>query len=758
MLFMPVIAAAMVKPGASSSIRSAAAEVPIHSRSAAQSALKGTGERLPIDVQQFFSPRLGHDFSKVRMHYDPNAARLAESLDARAFTVGEDIAFASGEYRPGAFAGRQLIAHELAHVVQQNRYGNSALRCGHVWAGGSEAVPAPVRRSLAGPGNHISPYLLDQIRPVPGLDWSSVLVHTDRHAQASAHVIGAKAYTVANHIVFGQYQPSRPAGRQLIAHELGHLGAGAGSDQIHLAADPHLRDYLLRLRQVAGDPTLPKKSEGIVARIFESLNGLDLSDKDNFTFIAERVAEVFPEHVALGFLFEAQSRFPMVRTAPPSTAQQQYERTLRQIEAIPRHGPYGTRAPGVLFPLLPAALPKIDVPVALRNAAAGAYTFIAGVWGGLKESVTGDDLIKLADRLNKAVALTVIFPPIFAAGAVVGVKNDIVSLFEAIKGLFTGGLGDLLASVDEVVGILVSEDAGPFGLRAGLEFGRAFGHDLVEASQMGIVEFTYTLGRLVGPTIIYTILTLVGFPEFIGAAIGTRLAEVLGPLLENEPRLARLLEKLVARMTRPPRRRPMLGPAGERAATEKTVVSEAEKAAGAAAQKPAAGRPLGPPPGPLPRIRSVTWQDLAEWEQLELLQPEEVAGGATRVGKDVQAGGHVLSGHVYASDRVLEARALASDAPITKFADADTAVNAINQTLEANAKEVQSFTSNLRPGVPASRAFEWTVPASEPAAGYGFQRLPNGTVQRISGLRKVIVVLQSHGTLGWVIRTAFPAL
>lgn len=281
------------------------------------------------------------------------------------------------------------------------------------------------------------------------------------------------------------------------------------------------------------------------------------------------------------------------------------------MEAIPRHGAYGTRAPGVLLPLVPAVIPQIELPVALRNASAGAYTFIAGVWGGLKESMTEDDLAKLSDRLNKAMALTVVFPPIFAAGAVVGVKNDIVGFFEAIKALFTGGLGDLLASLDDVVAVLVSEDAGPFGLRAGLEFGRAFGQELVEASQMGLVEFTYKLGRLVGPMVIYTILSLLGFPEFIGAVIGARLAEVLGPLLENEPRLARMLQKIVARLTRPPRRPPMLGPAAaERSAAEKAVVSEADKAAGAAVPKAGAEPPAAPatvepkPPTPAGEVKN----------------------------------------------------------------------------------------------------------------------------------------------------------
>ena len=64
-------------------------------------------------------PRFGHDFSQVRVHTDARAATVARSLDALAFTVGNDIAFAPGQYRPGSDEGRALLAHELTHTLQQ---------------------------------------------------------------------------------------------------------------------------------------------------------------------------------------------------------------------------------------------------------------------------------------------------------------------------------------------------------------------------------------------------------------------------------------------------------------------------------------------------------------------------------------------------------------------------------------------------------------------------------------------------------------
>lgn len=65
----------------------------------------------------------GADFSGVRIHTDARADGLSQSLSARAFTTGRDVFFRQGEYNPGASGGRELLAHELTHVVQQNGNG-----------------------------------------------------------------------------------------------------------------------------------------------------------------------------------------------------------------------------------------------------------------------------------------------------------------------------------------------------------------------------------------------------------------------------------------------------------------------------------------------------------------------------------------------------------------------------------------------------------------------------------------------------------
>lgn len=133
--------------------------------------LRSPGRPLDAPARAFFESRFGHDFSRVRVHTDARAAESAADVNASAYTVGADIAFAQGEYVPGTAAGRLLLAHELTHVLQQrggsagarpgvgrptdpledeaDRSAERVLRAG----GGDSATPAPARSAgLHAPG------------------------------------------------------------------------------------------------------------------------------------------------------------------------------------------------------------------------------------------------------------------------------------------------------------------------------------------------------------------------------------------------------------------------------------------------------------------------------------------------------------------------------------------------------------------------------------------------------------------------------
>jgi hypothetical protein len=85
--------------------------------------IRGGGQSLPDSVRNFFEPRFGYDFSGVCVHSDAKALELAHGVNARAFTIGRDVVFGAGQYKPESAEGKSLLAHELAHVVQQSGSG-----------------------------------------------------------------------------------------------------------------------------------------------------------------------------------------------------------------------------------------------------------------------------------------------------------------------------------------------------------------------------------------------------------------------------------------------------------------------------------------------------------------------------------------------------------------------------------------------------------------------------------------------------------
>lgn len=89
-------------------------------------AISAPGRPLDAGAMSFFEPRFGAGFSAVRVHDDAQAAESARSIGALAYTAGDHIVFGSGRYQPSTTAGRELLAHELAHTLQQR--GNTVRR------------------------------------------------------------------------------------------------------------------------------------------------------------------------------------------------------------------------------------------------------------------------------------------------------------------------------------------------------------------------------------------------------------------------------------------------------------------------------------------------------------------------------------------------------------------------------------------------------------------------------------------------------
>ena len=99
--------------------------------------LRQPGHQIDRLTRDFLEPRFGCDLANIRVHTDYAAGDSARAVNARAWTVGKDIAFAPGQYAPETHAGRFLLAHELTHSIQQGAalaqqpHGQGA-RCGKV--------------------------------------------------------------------------------------------------------------------------------------------------------------------------------------------------------------------------------------------------------------------------------------------------------------------------------------------------------------------------------------------------------------------------------------------------------------------------------------------------------------------------------------------------------------------------------------------------------------------------------------------------
>ncbi|WP_114952489.1 eCIS core domain-containing protein [Sphingosinicella terrae] len=135
---------------------------------AIQAMRSGLAPGLDGGTRTFMEGRFGRDLSAVRVHHGTEAARAADALGARAFTVGNDIFFNRGEYRPNSGEGRRLLAHELTHTVQQSGSGGTAARK-RIQRGGPppkapEATPSgPTKEAV--PADGILTFTLDNGGP-----------------------------------------------------------------------------------------------------------------------------------------------------------------------------------------------------------------------------------------------------------------------------------------------------------------------------------------------------------------------------------------------------------------------------------------------------------------------------------------------------------------------------------------------------------------------------------------------------------------
>lgn len=136
--------------------------------------LKGKGDPLPEGTREFFETQLNQDFGQVRIHNDPQSHEIARSLQARAFTIGEDVGFGAGEFAPQTGAGKKLLAHELTHVMQQGEI-PQIRRKEKDFEKPRFAKVAPLDQAVKDKIFSLDPKLLKEFMNITGISWGDVL-------------------------------------------------------------------------------------------------------------------------------------------------------------------------------------------------------------------------------------------------------------------------------------------------------------------------------------------------------------------------------------------------------------------------------------------------------------------------------------------------------------------------------------------------------------------------------------------------------
>jgi hypothetical protein len=554
------------------------------------------GQSLDHSARNFMESRFGHDFGGVRVHSDDAAALGAAAIQARAYTIGSDIFFGAGQYAPSTLHGKRLLAHELTHVLQQSgsataRVQRKALdKCDEAKPSGSPCA------SWTGPAQ------VARLKPF------SARAHEDFAASKSLNlvtrILGAsldpveKAQLVRVACCQLNAEDAKTA-LQSFSNRTGHVGEIFGN-----FATATRCDLLAILKQRATPAPQPEKPAAaptdVASAIKQALTGppdkdtnrvarkaleaslpFNLKDPAVLQLASQTVSDVAGAIVMVHYLDQADHALGHRK---PDEPQQDPAAVLR----VHRSGPYGTYG-GVMIPVIAGAVGR---PFAwVLYFVESVQAFIRGIGIGLSESISLEAAEEFGKRLALSFVTTVVLAPVFLAGLAVGLADMVKGFVETIV-----NIKEVIKATLDLLETMFSPDGHIFAKGMGEAFGVEFGTKITEMSQMGQVRFTYELGRLVGPAVLFAVLSLLGIPEAMGAVVGTRILEILAPMAKRFPRLAKLAGKLTR--TTEKIEAAVVGVEGRAAKTIEKDAAKLERDAAKAKELAAAAaeeKPLAPP-------------------------------------------------------------------------------------------------------------------------------------------------------------------
>ncbi len=322
-------------------------------------------------------------------------------------------------------------------------------------------------------------------------------------------------------------------------------GMTRASTRIRSQRDPNLSDALQRIQTLGEEwgktASVSVQPEMSIDSLLDAADGIDLSKPENLRAVVNVVRKSFSKEVLIGFLNQVERR------ARARRHRQAQIRALQELHST-RRGPYGTAGPGVAAPVMARAITGAfeDFVEAIENVFESAGAFVSGVIKGLSRSVGEDQAQELGKRLLQSYVLNVVFPPVFLSGAGVGIVKDAVS---AIRSAYEFAINfkEMANAALELAGSFFSSEGEDVARRMGVAIGQNYAKQVKSMLRGNIFEFTFALGRLVGPSIIYAILTVVGVPGLMVAKVAKQIFKILEPLLERFPTLRRLAERISSR-------------------------------------------------------------------------------------------------------------------------------------------------------------------------------------------------------------------